>query len=192
MSNGAAANPPTFWTTLQNNVVTIIFTTFAGILTIFSGYFTEHIKTALNRSDQRRESYEKFCTDLSTCMFQTELMIEYLKGDAMTNEDFDKYQKAYNTGIESIRLNEYRTLAWAYRYWGKETAEKFNAWMTSFKNLEQKIRELNNDEMIRKPDANLKTKIVIVREKAGPIIEQAAKQFTALKLETNKLLEGMR
>jgi len=112
------------WIKLKNHTSLWFATILTGILTTFSQYIADSIKSGLDKSEQRTQYFNAIATDLSKYNFDAETVYNaYFEAEANKGIGVD-YIKCladdYNKGIENLRSKEYLYRAQIGRGWGKK------------------------------------------------------------------------
>jgi hypothetical protein len=185
--------PPVPWwrqlfTTLREHFTTVLVTTFAGILTIFSGYIVETIKTAVNRADLRVERYQSLSTDVSSHLFSVELLQEFFEHNWTTEPTLKDLLTEYNTSITKLRKNEYVYYQWIARYWDKSALKEFEDIMSLVKKIDHAVHGLNDEfELVnltkKQPKVNPERAKATAKE-MKPLVEDLANKTKAFFTET--------
>jgi len=112
------------WSKFKNQSFLWFATIMTGILTTFSQYIADSIKSGLDKSAQRIQYFNAIAGDLSKYNFDAETVYNaYFEAEANKGIGVD-YIKClvddYNKGIENLRSKEYLYRAQIGRGWGKK------------------------------------------------------------------------
>jgi hypothetical protein len=161
-----------------------------GILTVFSGYITESLRSSLNRADLTATRYASFASDISGYVFVAENMAEFLEKGWTSKMTLTGLLTEYNNLTTTLRKNEYVYRAWLTRYWPEEETRDFAAFMAVVRDYDGRLHGLN-DEFERVNIANDDTKPPLVKvdpRRAEPVAAELKRLTEDLKARANTLL----
>jgi hypothetical protein len=190
--NSPPSAPQGFWSGLGHSftqqIGIAIIAAVVGILGLFSDNLAGRIKFALNRADARGDIYATLSSQLSSYIFDCELVEEHLANGWTTKDELTPIIGDYNKDITELRKKEYANRALIAKYWNKERREEFAALMKEILTIDSAVHRLN-DELEQVTILKKKEKIDPARAKAsaaelqkllGEFEPQAEKLFNEL------------
>jgi hypothetical protein len=130
---------------LKTQTATWVGTLVVAILAVFSSYFTEKIKFALNRADQRTKQFEEIATEVSHYIFSAELNREFIEHGWTTESTMKKLLDDYNESVTALRKKEFVYQSWIQKFWGKKEADQFKCFMKSVREFDSTVHSLNDE-----------------------------------------------
>jgi hypothetical protein len=189
---GPLSQPPTnvgwgasFVISLKAQMATWAVGVVISCLAVFSSYFTENIRIALNRADLRSKFYEELALDLSEYVFDAELVVEHLDRGQTGADEMKSTIDDYNRSITDLRKREYVFLSWIGRYWGKSKVTELQDTYAAIKTLDAAFHDLNDefDAVYVK-----KTKLAVDPDKIRKALVPLKPALSAVQEKTKTLL----
>lgn len=145
----AAPKPPTMLDKIIESIRTY-FVQWIGaalltLLTVFSGYISENIRTSINRADLRIKQYEELTKELNKFVFSTELCVDMIENNWTRKETLTDWNGYYNGSIIALRQNEFVYRAWLNKYWNTKKVNEFDKLMTIAIRFDNEYRKLNDE-----------------------------------------------
>ncbi|UOQ55254.1 hypothetical protein [Hymenobacter cellulosivorans] len=133
----------TFFQELRSKAGLLLTTLIIGVLTVFSDYIVDNIKTGINRANTRTTHFDVISKELSAFIFNAELA-EEIGANRISNKAYiTSIITDYNTSVTSLRKNEYYHYALIHKYWNEEAYQQYRLAMQQAKTYDSLLHQLN-------------------------------------------------
>ncbi len=174
-------------TQIKSKFFTVVIPIIVVLLTFLSTMLVDTFRSSAVESLKQEQAFDSIARALGDFTYSTEMLIEWYETNRTSLEELRPVIDKYNQGIITLRGGEVIYRAKISKYWGEDSAMRFDSLMADIKRVDEATHGLNEEtgKVLRKVQVRADAKIAL------EVAQRISERMSRLEWRTDSLVSEL-